>query len=91
LGAVSLVLLALLFALKGILARRSPYATYLVIRWALAEAPAVLGLVLSILGFPWKILWAFLAVPFVVLLLLAPTGECQREYERLRGRSPIVG
>lgn len=90
LGAVSVVLLALVFILRGAFARKTQYGVYLILRWALAEAPAVFGLVLVFLGFPWSIVGVFFAAAFLVLLLLAPTASRQAEYRELRGESSII-
>lgn len=89
-GAVSVCLLALVFILRGTLARKVPYNNYLVIRWAMADAVAILGLVLVFLGFPWTITGDFFAAALIVLLFLTPTAKLEKEYRSLRGEGLII-
>jgi hypothetical protein len=79
------------FVLRGAVARSTSYANYLVVRWALGEAPGLLALVLLILGFPWTAPAILFAVSLIALLLLRPTAALEGEYGNLRGEGTIIG
>jgi hypothetical protein len=79
---------AVLFGLRGAMARRLELAAYAIILWALAESVGVLGLVLAFLGARAGICGAFLAWSLVLLLALRPTGSFVEDHARRhRGRT----
>jgi hypothetical protein len=85
LAGLAVLEVALFFALRAPLARRlGECLPYVMIRWASAEAVAILGVVLKLIGYGWTIAAPFLLAGFALLLLLPP-NRLRSEYEELRG------
>jgi hypothetical protein len=82
-GAVFLA--ATSIGLRGMLARSTSYRSYSIVRWALAEAIGVAGLVLSLLGARFNVFAAFIGVAILLLLVHRPSPSVRSEYEQLRG------
>ena len=82
-GAVFLA--ATSIALRGVLARSTSYRNYSIVRWALAEAIAIAGLVLALLGARTNVFVVFIGVSILLLLVHRPSADARREYARLRG------
>lgn len=75
----------LFFALRGPLARRlGEYLQYAMIRWSSAEAVAIFGVVLKLIGYGWTVAAPFLLAGFALLLLLPP-NRLRSEHEEARG------
>lgn len=84
-GGLSLVISFVIFSARSMLAKLThyQYQPYSIIRWALAEAVGIHGLVLCLLGALWKIFTAFLAWAVLLQLRLMPTQDDQAQFARL--------
>jgi hypothetical protein len=80
-GGLAAIQTALIFV-WGRLFASADYQTYSVIRWALAEAVAVYGLVLCFLGAPETTSGAFFGWALLSLFRLRPSAE---DYQRFLG------
>lgn len=77
-GFLALANIGVVFGLRGVLAKRLPYVTYCIVRWALCESAAIFGLVLHIMGASLTILGAFVTASAFAMVLVRP-GESDRE------------
>lgn len=86
LTSAGLCLTLLALGLTPILAPRTDYTTFGVIRWALAETPAVFGLILYLLGatLPWFV--GCLVLGLLGLLMTAPGEKERRAYLQAGGK-----
>lgn len=75
-----LLLTAASFVLPRLLIGRAPFLSAYIIRWVLADAIAVMGLLLYFLGEPMPAFYAFIVWAIVLDLLAAPTDRAQARY-----------
>jgi hypothetical protein len=81
-GGIALMAAILPFALGPTIAKQANYQAYSIIRWALAEAVGILGLMLFILGASWLIFAAFLGWALLLELRLRPTPDDREQFQR---------
>jgi hypothetical protein len=81
LGAISLSIMLLITAFRRVLAKALPYNTYSILRWAMCEAIAIFGLVLSLVGASLTISCAFITAGAVSLLITRPTDGSLEDYD----------
>jgi len=79
-----------LFVLGKLLAKKSNYLSYCVVRWALAESIAIFGLVILILGAEMKTSLLFFAWSAVLLFLTMPGQNDERKFADLANRLPPI-
>jgi hypothetical protein len=85
-GSIALMTTILLFALGPTIAKQADYQAYSIIRWALAEAVGILGLILFVLGASWTIFGVFLGWALLLELRLRPTADDWEQFQRLKRR-----
>jgi F0F1-type ATP synthase membrane subunit c/vacuolar-type H+-ATPase subunit K len=85
-GVVGLLFSFVMTSAKPLLAKLTQYQyqPYSIIRWALAEAVGISGLVLFFLGASWTIFGGFLTWALLLQLRLMPTADAQAQFERLK-------
>ncbi|MDP8222529.1 MAG: hypothetical protein P9L99_04150 [Candidatus Lernaella stagnicola] len=67
------------------------FMQFCIIRWALAEAVAIFGLVLIILGEELPVLLIFVAWSIALFMILAPTEGAKRRHDESRMSTPSIG
>ncbi len=86
--AVAMMETILLLAWAPRLAGKMSYMSYCIIRWAMAEAIGICGLVLSFFGVGQGLFLAFLGWALVLMLLCAPTEADREKFELLKRGKP---
>ena len=74
----------LILVMRSLLAGRTRYMSFCIVRWALAEAIGLFGFVLYFLGASATLFFTFLGWALVLLVLLRPNPEGQEEFEQPR-------
>jgi hypothetical protein len=76
--------LGLVFGLRGLFAKRLAYVAYAIVRWAMCEAVALLGLVLHFMGGSLQIMAAFCGASAFAMVLLRPSEGDREGYEEAK-------
>jgi hypothetical protein len=87
LAGVAALLTALIFSWGQVLVKQADYQAYSIIRWALAEAVGIFGLVLAFLGASGTTAVAFFGWALLSLFRLRPTPDDYRRFQRLKGEA----
>jgi hypothetical protein len=82
---ISAAMMVAVFSRGSMLAQRFNYFTYCIVRWAMAEAIGVFGLVLAFLGATKLLVLSFCGWSLLSLFRLRPTTDDFNRFRRLRG------
>jgi F0F1-type ATP synthase membrane subunit c/vacuolar-type H+-ATPase subunit K len=82
---ISAAMMVAVFSRGQLLTQRLNYFTYCIVRWAMAEAIGVFGLVLAFLGATKLVVLSFCGWSLLSLFRLRPTTDDFNRFRRLRG------